>query len=138
MENVNLYTDGACSGNPGPGGYCAILQLGEHIKYISGSENPTTNNRMELRAVIEGLNALKRPCCVKVVSDSKYVCDAINSNWLSSWKKKNWKKRCFLLPGRRNVCLLFPIPRIMESGKKLKSIGGPMDSGALPCGRCSR
>ncbi len=92
MENVNLYTDGACSGNPGPGGYCAILQLGEHIKYISGSENPTTNNRMELRAVIEGLNALKRPCCVKVVSDSKYVCDAINSNWLSSWKKKNWKK----------------------------------------------
>lgn len=92
MENIVLYTDGACSGNPGPGGYCAILQFGEHIRYISGSDESTTNNRMELTAVIEGLKALKRPCNVKVISDSKYVCDAINCNWLNSWKNKDWKK----------------------------------------------
>ncbi|MBR3768579.1 MAG: ribonuclease HI [Clostridia bacterium] len=92
MENVMLYTDGACSGNPGPGGFCAILTIGEHSKIISGAELNTTNNRMELKAVIEGLKALKRPCEVTVVSDSKYVCDAINQKWLESWIKKNWKK----------------------------------------------
>lgn len=92
MDKVILYTDGACSGNPGPGGYCAILKAGDHEKYISGSEQDTTNNRMELIAVIEGLKALKRPCDVTVVSDSKYVCDAINQSWLINWQKKNWKK----------------------------------------------
>lgn len=92
MDKVFLYTDGACSGNPGPGGYCAILKFGEHEKVISGAEKETTNNRMELSAVIEGLKALTRPCEVKVVSDSKYVCDAINQGWLRSWEKKNWKK----------------------------------------------
>lgn len=92
MDKVVLYTDGACSGNPGPGGYCAILKFGEHEKVISGAEKETTNNRMELSAVIEGLKALTRPCDVTVVSDSKYVCDAINKGWLRSWEKKNWKK----------------------------------------------
>ncbi len=92
MDKVILYTDGACSGNPGPGGYCAILKAGDHEKYISGNEKETTNNQMELIAVIEGLKALKRPCDVTVISDSKYVCDAINQNWLINWQKKNWKK----------------------------------------------
>ncbi len=92
MDKVILYTDGACSGNPGPGGYCAILTFGQHKKIISGSEKETTNNRMELRAVIEGLKALTRSCEVTVVSDSKYVCDAINKGWLISWKNKSWKK----------------------------------------------
>lgn len=92
MDKVMLYTDGACSGNPGPGGYCAILTFGPHKKVISGSERDTTNNRMELRAVIEGLKALTRCCEVTVVSDSKYVCDAINQKWLISWKSKGWKK----------------------------------------------
>lgn len=92
MDTVNLYTDGACSGNPGPGGYCAILEFGEHIKIVSGSDKLTTNNRMELLAVIEGLKALKKPCNVNVISDSKYVCDAINQHWLDSWIAKNWKK----------------------------------------------
>lgn len=92
MEKIFLYTDGACSGNPGPGGFCAILKMGEHIRYISDGEPMTTNNRMELRAVIEGLKVLKRPCEVTVVSDSKYVCDAINQRWLNMWKNKGWKK----------------------------------------------
>lgn len=92
MDTIWIYTDGACSGNPGPGGYCAILKFNEHTKTISGAEINTTNNRMELRAVIEGLKALKKPCEVFIVSDSKYVCDAINKNWLSSWINKNWRK----------------------------------------------
>ena len=92
MTAVTLYTDGACSGNPGPGGWCAILRAGAHEKTLSGSEAATTNNRMELTAVIEGLRALKRPCAVEVVSDSKYVCDAVNQRWLENWKRKNWKK----------------------------------------------
>ena len=92
MKTVTLYTDGACSVNPGPGGYCAILTFGKYEKVVSGGEEHTTNNRMELRAVIEGLKALNRPCCVTVVSDSKYVCDAINQHWLDSWKRNGWKK----------------------------------------------
>ncbi len=91
-KKVIIYTDGACSKNPGPGGYCAILTYGKYEKVISGSEPHTTNNRMELRAVIEGLKALNRPCTVTVVSDSKYVCDAINQHWIDSWQKNNWKK----------------------------------------------
>ena len=92
MDKVELFTDGACSGNPGPGGWCAILKTKGAEKLLSGSEYATTNNRMELSAVIYGLKALKRPCCVTVISDSKYVCDAINQHWLESWKKKNWRK----------------------------------------------
>ena len=92
MKKVFLYTDGACSGNPGPGGWCAILQYNNREKMLSGSEPDTTNNRMELTAVIEGLSALKQRCAVEVVTDSKYVCDAINMHWLQSWMNKNWKK----------------------------------------------
>ena len=92
MKDIQLFTDGACSGNPGPGGWCAILRYGKYEKVLSGSEAETTNNRMELTAVIEGLKALKQNCNVEVVTDSKYVCDAINHNWLQNWIKKNWKK----------------------------------------------
>lgn len=92
LDNVFLYTDGACSGNPGPGGWGAILSYKGVEKELSGSAPETTNNRMELTAVIEGLKALKRPCQVTVVSDSKYVCDAINQKWLYGWIKKGWKK----------------------------------------------
>lgn len=92
MDLVYIYTDGACSGNPGPGGWCAILRFRQKEKEIYGSEALTTNNRMELTAVIEGLKALKYPCNVRVVSDSKYVCDAVNQRWLASWEQKNWKK----------------------------------------------
>ena len=92
MKKVFLYTDGACSGNPGPGGWCAILRYNGYEKTISGSAPETTNNRMELTAVIEGLRALKQSCIVEVITDSKYVCDAINQKWLQSWMRKNWKK----------------------------------------------
>ncbi len=92
MEKVELYTDGACSGNPGPGGWCAILRFGKHEKVISGAEENTTNNRMELTAVLRGLSALKRSCDVTVTTDSKYVCDAINRGWLKAWVSKGWKK----------------------------------------------
>ncbi|GHG39687.1 MULTISPECIES: ribonuclease HI [Deinococcus] len=89
---VRLVTDGACSGNPGPGGWACILSMGDHIKELSGGEAQTTNNRMELTALLEGLRALKRPCTVHVVSDSKYVIDAFEQDWLSGWQRKGWKK----------------------------------------------
>ena len=93
MKKVKLYTDGACSGNPGSGGWGAVLVYGSAEKEICGAEKSTTNNRMELTAVIRGLCALKEPCEVEVVTDSKYVCDAINKGWMYSWKKNGWKKR---------------------------------------------
>ena len=92
MKEVQIYTDGACSGNPGPGGYCAILVYKDTEKCLSGAEKETTNNRMELSAVLEGLSALKEPCRVKIVSDSKYVVDAVEKGWLASWQAKGWKK----------------------------------------------
>ena len=92
MKTVTLYTDGACSGNPGPGGWAAILEFNGTQKAISGGENPTTNNRMELTAVIEGLRALKKPCIVELYSDSKYVIDALEKGWAVSWKSRGWKK----------------------------------------------
>lgn len=92
LKTVYLYTDGACSGNPGPGGWCALLRYGNVEKTVSGGNAHTTNNRMELTAVIEGLRALKESCKVICITDSKYVCDAVNKNWISSWQKKGWKK----------------------------------------------
>ena len=92
MKTVTLYTDGACSGNPGPGGWGCILEYMGHEKELSGGENNTTNNRMELTAVIKGLQALKEPCVVELYSDSKYVIDALEKGWACSWKKKNWIK----------------------------------------------
>ena len=87
MKTVTLYTDGACSGNPGPGGWGAILEYMGHEKEMSGGELDTTNNRMELTAVIEGLKALKEPCIVELYSDSKYVIDALEKGWIKSDKK---------------------------------------------------
>lgn len=92
MKKVTVYTDGACSGNPGPGGFGVVLVYNGREKEISGGEKETTNNRMELTAVVTALEALKEACEVEVVSDSKYVVDAINKGWLDSWQKKNWKK----------------------------------------------
>ncbi len=92
MKKVNIYSDGACSGNPGPGGYGVILEYNGKEAELSGGEENTTNNRMELMGVIIGLEALKEPCEVTVTTDSKYVTDAFNKGWLVSWQKKNWKK----------------------------------------------
>ena len=91
MEEITLYTDGACSGNPGPGGWGAILILGDNMKEISGGSPTTTNNIMELTAVIEGLKILKRPCKVQVYSDSAYVVNAFTQKWIYGWMKKNWR-----------------------------------------------
>ena len=92
MDTVILYTDGACSGNPGPGGWGAILKYGEHILELSGGEKNTTNNRMEIYAVIAGLSALKKPCKVELYSDSKYVINSISLGWAKKWKENNWIK----------------------------------------------
>ena len=92
MKTVTLYTDGACSGNPGPGGWGAILEYGGVEKELSGGEASTTNNRMELTAVIAGLSALKEPCIVELYSDSKYVIDGLSKGWAASWQKNGWKK----------------------------------------------
>ena len=92
MKTVTLYTDGACSGNPGPGGWGAILEFNGHEKELSGGESSTTNNRMELTAVIEGLSALKEPCIVELYSDSKYVIDSLEKGWARSWQKRGWVK----------------------------------------------
>ena len=91
-KTVTIYTDGACSGNPGPGGWGAILCYNGAKKEMSGGEKQTTNNRMELTGVIEALGALKEPCVVDLYSDSKYVIDALSKGWAESWRKKNWIK----------------------------------------------
>ncbi len=92
MKIVTIYTDGACSGNPGPGGWGAILEWQGHEKELSGGEAQTTNNRMELTAVLTALRLLKEPCTVELYSDSKYVVDAIDKGWLYGWQKKGWIK----------------------------------------------
>ena len=92
MKTVTIYTDGACSGNPGPGGWGAILSFNGVEKELSGGEPETTNNRMELTAVITALKALKEPCIVELYSDSKYVIDALQKGWVWGWKKKGWIK----------------------------------------------
>ena len=89
---VEIFTDGACSGNPGPGGYGAILRVGEHVKEISGGEADTTNNRMELMGVISALSALKYPCEVVLTTDSKYVVDSVTKGWAKKWRANNWIK----------------------------------------------
>ena len=92
MKKVEIFTDGACKGNPGPGGWGAVLRYNENEKTISGGSPDTTNNKMELTAVIEALKLLKEPCEVILTSDSKYVCDSVDKGWVNSWKKKGWKK----------------------------------------------
>ncbi|MBE6931902.1 MAG: ribonuclease HI [Ruminococcaceae bacterium] len=91
-KTVTIYTDGACSGNPGPGGWGAILRYGAHEKELSGGHPETTNNRMELTAVIRALEALKEPCRVELYTDSRYIVDAIEKGWLHSWQKNGWRK----------------------------------------------
>ena len=92
MKKVEIFTDGACSGNPGPGGWGAVLRCGTAEKELSGGEKSTTNNRMELTAVISALSALKQRCTVTICSDSKYVIDAVTKGWAKSWQKNNWIK----------------------------------------------
>jgi len=91
MDEVIIYTDGACSGNPGKGGWGAILMYGDKKKEISGAELETTNNRMELTAPIEALKLLKRPCCVKLYSDSAYLINAFSQGWIYNWQMNGWK-----------------------------------------------
>ena len=92
MKHVDIYTDGACRGNPGKGGWGAILVFGGVEKELSGGEPMTTNNRMELIGAIKAMEALKEPCEITLTSDSKYLTDAINQGWLESWKQRGWKK----------------------------------------------
>lgn len=92
MKTIILYTDGACSGNPGPGGWAALLMHGDYEKMISGGDPNTTNNRMEMMAVIEGLRALQEPCHVRVHSDSAYIINAFLQGWIDNWIRRGWKK----------------------------------------------
>lgn len=92
MKSVDIFTDGACSGNPGPGGWGAVLRFAGKEKELSGGEENTTNNRMELTAVIKALEALKEPCEVRLVTDSKYVSDGLSKGWARSWQKNGWRK----------------------------------------------
>lgn len=91
MKQITIYTDGACSGNPGPGGWGAILFYNGHRKELSGSEAHTTNNRMELMAAISALDALREPCSVDLYTDSAYLCHAFNEGWLAGWQRNGWK-----------------------------------------------
>ncbi len=92
MKKVTIYTDGACSGNPGPGGYGAVLRYGGNSKELSGGFRRTTNNRMELLAVISGLETLKDPCEVTIYSDSRYIVDTVNKGWAVRWKANDWRR----------------------------------------------
>lgn len=91
MKHVTVYTDGACSGNPGPGGWGAILMYKDKRRELSGFDPHTTNNRMEISAVIGALEALKEPCLVDIYTDSAYVCNAFNQHWLNNWQRNGWK-----------------------------------------------
>lgn len=91
-KQVNIYTDGACSGNPGPGGYGVVMVYNQHRKELSGGYNHTTNNRMEITAAIRGLEMLKVPCIVTLYSDSKYLIDAIEKGWVKKWESNGWKR----------------------------------------------
>ena len=93
MKEIRIYTDGACRGNPGPGGWGAILMYGSKQKELSGGEKATTSNRMELTAVITALEALREPCRVDLYTDSQYIANAVNLGWLKSWQKKGWARK---------------------------------------------
>ena len=112
MNEVTIYTDGACSGNPGPGGYGVVLMSGKYTKEISGGEPETTNNRMELMAVIVGLQTLKRPCTVKLYSDSQYVVNMINPGWMVRWKRNGWMRN--KNEPAKNVDLLKELDRLLQ------------------------
>ena len=91
MKEVNIATDGACLGNPGPGGWAAILRYGGHERVLTGGAAMTTNNRMEVQAALEGLAALKEPCRVTIITDSRYLSDAISKGWLQGWSERGWR-----------------------------------------------
>ena len=112
MNEVTIYTDGACSGNPGPGGYGVILMSGKYKKEISGGEPETTNNRMELMAVIVGLQALKRPCTVELYSDSQYVVNMVKEGWLERWKQNGWMRN--KKEPAKNIDLLEELYRLLQ------------------------
>ena len=111
MKKVDIYTDGACSGNPGPGGWGAILKFGEAEKEISGGEAATTNNRMELMAAIEALSILKVPCAVDLYSDSKYLVDSVAKGWLLAWEKAGFVRRGKAVPNTDLWKRLLPLIR---------------------------
>ncbi len=90
-KEITIYTDGSCSGNPGPGGWAALLMYGDRERVITGAEKLTTNNRMELAAVVEGLRVLKEPCKVRIHTDSAYIANAFNDNWIENWIRRGWK-----------------------------------------------
>ena len=92
LKKIQIYTDGACKGNPGPGGWGAVLKYNGHRKEISGFAENTTNNRMEILAVIKALEELREPCNIDIFSDSQYVCNAVNKGWAKKWKNNNWMK----------------------------------------------
>ena len=114
MKKVRIYTDGACSGNPGPGGWGAILIYGETEKELSGSEAVTTNNRMELISVITALEALREPCEVELYTDSQYISNAVNLGWLESWKKRGWSRKGGEV---KNLDLWMKLVPLLESHK---------------------
>lgn len=91
MKQVAIYTDGACSGNPGPGGWGCVLMYGQHKKEMSGGEPQTTNNRMEIQAALSALSILKEPCMVDIYTDSAYLCNAVEKKWLVNWQRNGWK-----------------------------------------------
>jgi len=101
-KQVTIITDGACIGNPGPGGWACILRYREHHRQLFGSEPETTNNRMELMAVIAGLGALKEPCSVLITTDSNYVKDGL-SEWIENWKRQNWVRKVKGMPGKQPI-----------------------------------
>ncbi len=115
MNDVTIYTDGACSGNPGPGGYGVVLQSGKFEKEISGGEPSTTNNRMELMAVIVGLKALKRPCNVTLYSDSQYVVNMVKLGWMQKWKRNGWMRN--KSEPAKNVDLLKELDELLQVHK---------------------
>ncbi|MEG1243177.1 MAG: ribonuclease HI [Oscillospiraceae bacterium] len=112
MKQITIYTDGACSGNPGPGGWGAVLQYKETTRELSGGETQTTNNRMELMGAISALNALNEPCAVDLFTDSQYIANAINKGWLKGWKAKNWKRKDGEL---KNVDLWQELDRLLST-----------------------
>jgi ribonuclease HI len=114
MKKIEIFTDGACSGNPGPGGWAAILKYKDNVKKISGFVPSTTNNRMEILALINALSILKESCEIKVYSDSKYVVDSINKNWVLNWQKNNWMKKNKKVP---NSDLWYTLLNLMKNHK---------------------
>jgi len=126
MKKVELFTDGACKHNPGPGGWGAILRYGTHEKEISGGDADTTNNKMEMSAVIEGLKCLKEPCEVTLYSDSQYVCNGIAKGWAKKWKANNWiksdKKPALNVELWEEILSLLEVHKVNKKKKKVNVI----------------